>query len=44
MDPLVVAEPADYTAVKPQSVAWVEHKDIKEVGWLAGSAYGDSAA
>ena len=30
VEPLRVAEPADYTAVKPQSVAWVEHKDIKE--------------
>jgi hypothetical protein len=24
-------EPADYTAVKPQTVAWVDPDDIKEV-------------
>jgi len=23
-------EPADYTAVKPQKVSWVEHDDVKE--------------
>jgi hypothetical protein len=33
VNPLQVAEPADYTAIKPTSVAWVDHKDIKEVGW-----------
>lgn len=30
VDELVEADPADYTAVKPQAIPWVEQKDIKE--------------